>query len=68
MVALKGMPDIGDPITAVVHAFEVTRASFGPLNQTQLKFRHTRVSPVAISRVARVDLQDKGMPRHWSRR
>jgi len=49
MVALKGMPDIGDPITAVVHAFEVTRASFGPLNQTQLKFRHTRVSPVAIS-------------------
>lgn len=39
MAALRGMPDIGDPITAVVRAFEVARVSFGPLNQTQLQGR-----------------------------
>ncbi|WP_300340780.1 hypothetical protein [Accumulibacter sp.] len=39
MVALKGMPDIGDPITAVIRAVEVTPASFGPLNSTRRQGR-----------------------------
>jgi hypothetical protein len=30
----------------------------------QLKFRHTPLPPAAISRVARADQQDKGVPRH----